>query len=237
MTTSANDFEKPTRKKTSPIQLGLTIVLAAIMASLVAAGFLFGDDVDDLFDGEDRLVERVQIQGYWMGMKLGPADESAVGSSGVTVLDISETYGWLDRQAGILTGDVLMSVNGKKVSTLSELDAAAKKTSSASGLPVELQRWGQPLSVVIPPMAKIQQPMQPPPPVGPAAVPAQPGTPAVWAAPYIQPAAAAPAAVPQNPGAGAGMFYCPQHRVTFSQQHVHPHYRCPIGGGPLSRAQ
>lgn len=234
MTTSANDFEKPTaRKKTSPIQLGLTIVLAALLASLVAAGFLFGDDVDDLFDSDGGLlVERVQIQGYWMGMKLGPADESTAGTSGVTVLDISETYGWRARQAGILPGDVLMSVNGKKVSTLADLDAAAKKAKSSSGLPVELQRWGQPLSVVIPPMAQFQQPVQP----GPAAVPPpvvaapQPGIPAVWAPPYAQPAVA-PA--PQN----QPLFYCPQHRVTFSQQNVTPNYRCPIGGGPLSRAQ
>jgi hypothetical protein len=234
MSSSGTDVKPKERRKTAPLQLGLTIVFAAMLAGLTVAGFLFGDDFDDVFDDELRTTERVQIQGYWMGMKLGPADEAA-GTSGVTVLEISELYGTRARQAGIMPGDVLVSVNGKGVTTLSDLDAAAKSTKAASGLPVELQRWGQPMSVVIPPMPAMAQPGATPP--ANAYAPNNASQPAAWVPPQDgwpqpQPAAAWPQPAPQP--AAAPMFYCPQHRVTFAQQHVHPHYRCPMCAGPVT---
>jgi hypothetical protein len=219
-----------TRKKSSPVQLGLTIVLGVLLAGLAAAGFLFGDDVEDFFDADSTLVERVQLQGYWLGMKLGNAEETARGLPGVTVLDISDTYGWRARQAGIMPGDVLLSVAGNKVSSLSELDTAVKKADATKGLPVELQRWGQPFSVVLPPLPQSAPPAAALPPLQPAVAPL-PVTPAVA---YGYPGVATPPAAPSPAGP---MFYCPQHRMMWSQQHVHPHYRCPMCSSSLGRVQ
>ncbi|MBI5538301.1 MAG: PDZ domain-containing protein [Deltaproteobacteria bacterium] len=213
-----------------PVQLGATIVLGVLLIGAVAAGLIYGDDLHELWEGRDDTSsnERVQMQGVWLGMRLVPANTAAelgvpTAPKGVRVDEISERMGWRARQAGLMPGDIITSVNGKKIGSLTDVDSLSRSVKTSNAMPMEVLRYGQPLTLTLPAIPAVMA-MQPPPAATPGPAPVQ------------------PAAIPYQPGPGAPnqgqpSYYCPLHRQSFAAGQVHPHYRCPMCYGPLNRAQ
>lgn len=220
-----------------PVQLGATIALSVLLIGAVIAGLVWGDDLHELWDwGKDAqsTTERVQIQGIWMGMRLVPATQpSELGppaASGVRVTEVSETYGWRARSAGLAPGDIITALNGKKIGALTDLDALSEKLDASTAIQVDVLRWGQPYTVTIPAVANVPAPGAPlaaPPGMMPASRPLNG---------YGPPAGGGMG--PAGPGgATTGVFYCPKHRQTFTAAQVQPYYRCPLCAGPLTPGQ
>jgi len=213
-----------------PIQLGATIVLGVVLVGAVAAGLAYGDDLHEIFESRSsqKATERVQMQGVWMGMRLAPADVPSefgqpTATKGVRVVEISERYGWRARQAGIVTGDILTSINSKKIADLSDLDSITKNLNVAGQVPLEILRWGQPVALRCRHFPAGWRPA------------IDHGPRSNLAARPAQPAITTGFGPGVGPGAGP-MFFCPQHRQMWGQGQVHPHYRCPVCYGPLSKA-
>ncbi|MBI4704540.1 MAG: hypothetical protein HY744_25840 [Deltaproteobacteria bacterium] len=215
-------------KTPTPLHLGTTVLLVAVLGGIGLAAVVFGDDVTELWASDSpEIREPVRLQGYWLGMELagaagaGPAGRPAP-ARGVRVVEISESYGWRARQAGLMAGDTLVSVAGRKVDALGDLDALARDLDVGGPLRLEVLRWGQPLAIVLPPL--------PPLPLPAAAVP----PPAAVAGPGAALVPASGVGPPLGVSPDAQLYYCPSHRLAWARAQVHPHYRCPQCYGPLS---
>jgi hypothetical protein len=227
-----------------PVRTGLTIALGVLLAGAVIAGLLVGDDWKELFSRSSSSSERVQLQGYWMGMTLANADSPpddyapTIGAKGVRVVDISERNGWRPRATGLMPGDVIVSIGGKKVENLSDLDRMAQKMDTAGPLPFDVLRYGQPLTLTMSPLAVAQGQVPGMPQAAVPPIAQSPIAPLSQQQGPVMPGPATPQAAALAPAAGQpAMFYCPRHRSMWPQQQVHPGYRCPLCYGPLSRAQ
>jgi hypothetical protein len=225
------------------------MMLIATLLGVIGGGMLFGDDMHELWEKDTQAAPEppIQLQGYWMGMKLMSQDMTSVPNAagvvgitpkGATVLDISERFGWRMKMAGIMPGDVITAVDGKKIASLTDFESVTRNLKNTGGpIPMELQRWGQPVKITVPPLAPLVPAQQPQfaQPVPQAAWGAQPiamqgphyGTmPMGFMDPMLQ------AAGPGQPGT----LYCQRHNMTFTPQQVAPSYRCPLCAGPLAGA-
>jgi len=197
-----------------PVQWIAAGVIVLLLGIVAAAGLVTADDGVP-FAKDDRvagLFERAQVEGWWMGMRLGQADNT----DGVKILEVSDSLGWRAKQAGVMPGDIITGINGKKVTDLSDLQRKSVGLNLAGPVALSVTRFNQQASLVIPPL--------PPPisqqPVMPAQMPVTPMVPG-----------GVPVVAPN--GAEGPAFYCPRHRVLWTQAQVHPSYRCPLCSGPL----
>jgi membrane-associated protease RseP (regulator of RpoE activity) len=234
------------------VQFATSIVLGVLLVGSIGLGLAYGDDLHEIFESRDTpsTTERVQMQGIWMGMRLVPADTASelgqpTSPRGVRIDEVSERTGWRVRQAGLMSGDIIVSINTKKVGNVADLDGITKSLNASGAITLEVLRWGQPMKVVLAALP-LGVPM---PPVAPLVNPgAQPGPNAMpGSMPGATPLQPMPASMPNpavgpgvGPAAGPGVtpsYYCPTHRQMYGAAQVHPHYRCPVCSTPLTRAQ
>jgi len=202
--------------------------LVVLLILLTAGAMFFTDDKADMVANRiHKYTETMEIHGNWLGMKLVSFDSHkarrlGVPSSlhGVVVVGIQERNGWRARQAGVQEDDIITGVNGKKIRDMADMFDASRKLDVASPVALEVLRWGQPLTLVLPAAAP---PFEGTPQVG------QGNRPATRISRGENQGAAQPGAN-QSP-----QFYCPQHNGVWPQSAVHPKYRCPIGNCPLIR--
>ena len=134
--------------------------------------------------------------------------------------------------------NVIEAVDGNQLRDMADLFDVSQHLDVGDAILLDILRWGQPMTLVMPAAYTVPQAMapmqpQPMPPMPPAAMP-QGGTPI----PAAQTPAAQPMAAPVGAAAaaGTGPYVCPRSGLGWSQQAVHPHYRCPRCGGPLMGA-
>jgi len=220
---------------------GAVFVFAVLLFLLIAGAMFFADEVDDFFDHRGvKTTQVMELRGSWLGMKLTSLDSPTAqrmgiqpSLPGVMIVEIAEQDGWRVRQAGAMEGDVITAVDGQDVRDLADLYDVSRTVDVGNAVLLDVRRWGQSMTLVLPALHA--------PPGGAAAAQfGQAGQfPAATAPPVVamgaNPAGTQPVA--WTPLAQGPQFYCPAHNRMWPQTAVHPHYRCPLGNCPLSRAQ
>jgi hypothetical protein len=221
---------------TKRFSYGGVFALAVLLFLLVAGAMFFADETADFFaHHEPKITEAMELQGSWLGMRLTSLDSPTArrlgvppSAPGVMIVEIEKRNGWRARQAGAMEGDVIVGVDGKAIRDLSDLYDVSRNLDVGSAVLLDIRRVGQPMTLVVPALHA-------PPPGAAPSQPGQAGIPAQVMAPGANAALAQPAA--WVPGLQGPQFYCPIHSRMWSQNAVHPHYRCPLGNCPLSRAR
>jgi len=206
-----------------------------ILLALVAAGAMFlTDDKEEIFGLRNyKRAQAMEIRGNWLGMRLTSMESSTARhygvpptERGVMVTEIEERSGWRARMAGVQQGDVIKGVNGKEIRDLADLYDLSRDLDVGSTVSLDIQRWGQPMTLVLPAVYA-------PPPVAAPPQARQGDRGAPMTGQIGNAGAAQPAALVQGPQ--EPMFHCPLHNRQWPQSEVHPHYRCPLGNCPLNR--
>jgi len=230
---------------------GAMFAFVAALALLIVGAMFFADEVEEFLDHRGiKTTQVMELQGSWLGVKLTSLDSPTAqrlgippAAGGVLVVEIMELNGWRAREAGLTNGDILVGVDGQPVRDLADLYDVSRKVNVAEAVLLDVERWGQPITLVLP---ALHVPL-------PGTVPAQPGqigqpVPGTFPA-ATQPVAWTPGAggqfqcppvmnVAAPPAAGqAAQFYCPTHGRIWPQTAVHPNYRCPMGNCPLTRVR
>ncbi len=210
-------------KRISPMAAAIGVL--AVGGAVAVAMVLGADDgVEHWFGGDDgKVTQPLELRGRWLGMSLTALDSATAQAKnipatlkGVMVVEIAERNGWRARQAGLVSGDVITAVDGHEVRDMTDFYDITRDTDVAKAITIEVQRWGQAMTLVLPAV------------VGVVAVPGQPAMPGQ------------PRAVPGLPAVGAQpvggpLFMCPTHGQGWQQAAVHPNYRCPMCNAPLVR--
>ncbi len=231
---------------------GAAMAFAVILFLIIAGAMFFADEVDDFFDHrEPQTIQVMELRGSWLGVKLTGLDSPTAQrlgipptAEGVLVVEIAEMNGWRARQAGVVEGDVIVGVDGQTVRDLADLYDISRKVNVGEAVLLDVRRWGQPITLVLP---ALHTPIPGTVPMQPGQF-AQPGQVTPGMTPGVNPAAAQPvawnrgvgAAYPpvMNVAAGPGaQFYCPTHQRMWGQSAVQPNYVCPLGNCPLSRVR
>jgi hypothetical protein len=225
-------------KRLSPVLLAILILVGG---GIIIGALVFADDRKEIFDrftDKRDLSQPMEVKGDWLGMSLvdltSPSARRAgltPGLKGVMVSDISESAGWRARAAGIMPRDVVMTVNRTKISDINDLYDLTRKVNVTDAVFLDVNRYGQVATVVLPSVAAPSVPVSPvaagfnqPAMMAPAAVPVQMQFPA--AAVNAQPVA--------QPGQFAGpRWLCRRHGLAWPQQAVQPGFRCPYCNEPL----
>ncbi len=213
---------------------GAVFALAVLLLLIVAGAMFFADEVEEfLGHREPKTTQVMELRGSWLGMELISLDSPTAGrlgippsTRGVMIMEIEEKNGWRARQAGAMQGDVIVAVDGQTVRDLGDLYDVSRSLDVARVVLLDVRRWGQPLTLVLP---ALHAPL-------PVAAPPRPGQAAAPVTPMIANAAGAQQAA-WTPAAQGAQFYCPTHNRMWLQNAVYPHYRCPLGNCPLSRAR
>ncbi len=196
-------------------QPAAAVAAVVVIGAAIAGAVFFGDD---LWDDKARFAQPMELRGSWLGMNLRSVQGAKTvmpAVEGVMVADISERNGWRATQAGLRSGDVITAVDGTAVRDMADFYDITRKTDTSQPVILDVVRWNQRLSLVLPigtPAGNqiVPSPMMPNQPV---AVPAA-GNPATRA-----------------------LFVCPSHGIGWPAQTVQPGYRCPICNGNLVRQQ
>jgi hypothetical protein len=213
------------------LSIGAALTLLIVLI-LVAAGAMFlTDDKEELFGlRKHRSTQAMEVQGTWLGIKLTSMDSPTArrfgvppSERGVMVVEIKERDGWRARLAGVQRGDVIKSVNGKKVRDMADLYDISRDLDVGSAVSLDILRWGQLMTLVLPAVYA-------PPPVE-APPQARQGD---RVAPMAGQRVNAGVAVQGSQGP---LFYCYMHNQVWPQNAVHPHYRCLLGNCPLNRVR
>lgn len=220
---------------------GAVLAFVVLLVLLIAGAMFFADEVDDFFDHrKPKTIQVMELRGSWLGMKLTALDSPTAqrlgippSAKGVMIVEIEERNGWRVRQAGAMEGDVIVAVDEQDVRDLADLYDVSRDVDVGSAVLLGIRRWGQPMTLVLPALHAL--------PAGAAG--AQLGQagpfPPATAPPVMAMGANAAGTQPVawTPAAQGVQFYCPAHNRRWSQNAVHPHYRCPLGGCPLTRAR
>lgn len=215
---------------------GVASTFVVLLILLAAGAMFFTDDKADMIANRiHQAIEPMEIHGNWLGMKLTAlnshnADRLGVPSSlrGVVVGEVDERNGWRARQAGVQEDDIIVGVNGKDVRDMADMYDVSRKLDVGSPVLLNILRWGQPMTLVLPAQYAV------PPDGGPPQ--ARRGDPTPRREPWREnPDAVQPGTLVH--GYQGPLFHCPQHNKMWPQNAVHPNYRCPIGNGPLNRVR
>jgi hypothetical protein len=215
---------------------GAVLAFAVLLLLLVAGAMFFAGEAESFFGlHEPEITQIMELRGSWLGMRLTSLDSPTArrlgvppSMPGVMIVEIEERNGWRARQAGAMEGDVVVAVDGQAVRDLADLYDVSRNLDVGGAVLLDVRRWGQPMTLVLPAL------QAPPPLAGPSQL-GQAGQPAPGTAQGANPAWAEQAA--WIPGPQGAQFYCPMHNRMWSQNAVYPHYRCPLGNCPLSRAR
>ncbi|MCP4678531.1 MAG: PDZ domain-containing protein [Deltaproteobacteria bacterium] len=225
-------MKAPLLKLISP---GGAIVFFVVIICLALVALFFTDDREEVL-GDVRLrgpraTQPMELRGNWLGIKLASLNSPTArrfgiptNAHGVMVVEISERAGLRARQAGVLSGDVITAVDKNNVRDIADLYEVSRKLDVAAAILLDVQRWGQDMTLVLPAAYAMMPPATTPPSAA-AAPPAQ------MAAPGPRPGAPQPAA--WMPGRAGGQFYCPTDKLIYSQAAVQPRYRCLRCNSPL----
>lgn len=201
------------------------LVGGVVFLGVVIVAMLLGGEDGVLHDWERReATQPMELGGRWLGMTLVNADsreaqrKGIYAAEGVAVLEISERDGWRATYAGVMTGDVIGGVDGKRVRHMEEFYDVSLKVDVAQAVLLDVLRGGQQMTLVLP---------------SPSTASNQAGTTDTTAT--YQGATlnvAAQSNVNQRAttgGRASGPYYlCPNHGTRWHRAAVHPHYRCPL---------
>lgn len=215
---------------------GAAFALIVLLILLVAGAMFFSDDTEKIFGERERKSSHaMEIRGNWLGIKLTSLDSPTArrlglppSERGVMVIEFDDRNGWRARQAGLRHRDVIVAVNGKEIRDLADVYDVSRKLDFGSQVVLDVLRWGQPLTLVLPAV------YVPPPLAGP---------PQLWKGAQLPPMTAqGKKAGTVPPGTlvseyGDPQFYCPLHNWMWPQSAVHPYYRCPVCNNPLNRVR
>ena len=241
---------------------GLSVFLILVLMMIALGAMMFTDDGDDIldsfFDKKQAVTNPMELRGDWLGMSLVDLNATTAlrrniptSQKGVLVAELSETRGLRAQQAGIMPGDVITGINSINVRNISDVFEATRKINVVEGIFVNVVRWGQLMTLVLP---AIYQPLAMMPQVQAGTVAPQAVAPLQAAAPFgaqaVVPQAAAPfgaqAVMPQAAAlnaqgvaqvqtANGPLWICPRHGLGWYQRYVEPNFRCPICNGPLTQ--
>jgi S1-C subfamily serine protease len=103
-------------------------------------------------------TEPMELRGHWLGMRLTGADSTSARQlgipptvKGVVVAELAQGIDSRALQAGLIPGDVMIRIDGREVTNLSELYTLSTKFDIARPLMLDILRRGQPLSLLVPP--------------------------------------------------------------------------------------
>jgi predicted metalloprotease with PDZ domain len=212
------------------------VASVVLLVVLVAGAMFFADKLDDLIDGrKPKATQTMEMRGSWLGMKMAAVDSPTAqrlgippSTKGVVIVELDEKNGWRARQAGAMEGDLIVAIDGQNIRDLADVYELSRNVDVGGVVLMDVRRWGQLITLVMPALQAspaVAAPWQPG-----QAVPAQP------AAPLVASIAAQPVAWPA-PVAPGPQFCCPIHNRTWSQNEVHPMYRCPLCNCPLNRVR
>jgi S1-C subfamily serine protease len=206
-----NEFREITTKMdaTQPIMLdvdrrGQPMTLALPAAPAVGPGAIGGIPGAGL-----------DIRAWWLGIALTDTDTPTARRTGIApeakgalVVEIAPQEGVRAQRAGLQPGDLIQNVGGEKIGDANDFNDVASKIDFNQSIVIEIDRRGQPLTVVLPPVG--------------ATLPAPGG--AVPGAPALPGPQAAP---------GEPMYVCPFDGLAWRQSQIQPSYRCPKCYRPL----
>jgi len=196
---------------------------------VIAAAILFGHDGgEDLLEaiksGSTPKAQPMELRGRWLGMSISGTNSASArelrvppSTPGVLVVEVSERKGLRATQAGVLAGDVITSVDGNKVRDLDDLYGVSRKTDVLGTVLLEVQRWGQPITLALPAINGAASGATQTPSTNASTGGGTAATPAAW-----------------TPTRSKVQFYCPKDKLILQHQGVQPHYRCPGCGGPVT---
>jgi S1-C subfamily serine protease len=102
-------------------------------------------------------TEPMELRGHWLGMRLSGADSTSARQlgippsvKGVVIAEVAPGMDSRALQAGLMSGDVVIRIDGREVTNLSELYTLSTKLDIARPLALDILRRGQPLSLLIP---------------------------------------------------------------------------------------
>jgi hypothetical protein len=156
-------------KRVSPAILVVVILMGA---GIIVGALIFGDDGPDLADrlaDKRQVLQPMELRGDWLGMSLVDLNAASARRAnippsvkGVMVVEISETVGWRARQAGIMPRDVITGIGKSKIADINDFYDVTRKVDVAEAVFIDVSRWGQPMTLVIPaayrPMPQAGQP-------------------------------------------------------------------------------
>lgn len=216
---------------------GTTFVFLIILALLAAGAMFFPDDggsIGSVFgQNKPKFTQAMELRGKWLGMNLTALDSPTAHTwgvppslKGVMVVEIGEKSGWRANMAGVIQGDVIVAVDGKNIRDLADLYDISRTLDVGSSLLLDIRRWGQPMTLVLPALYSV------PPAVVPPQI-QQAGQPVPMVVQRANGGAVQPVAL--MPVAQGMQFYCPKHNRVWPQNAVQPNYRCPLGNCLLNR--
>lgn len=226
------------------------VIAIFVGVGIVVGALIFADDAPDVLDRfteKGNVFQPMELKGEWLGMSLvdltsATARRANIPQSvkGVVVDEISDMRGWRPRQAGVAPRDVLTSINGQRLRDIHEFYDMSLKVDVTDAITLDVNRWGQPMTLVIPavytPAAAAQS-------MAANGMPAQPAVVGAGQAAMPQPplvradlgANAQGAATVQQQG--GPLWVCPRHGLGWQQSLVQPGFRCPLCSGQLRLAQ
>jgi len=145
-------------KRRTPRKMPIGGIAVIVIAALAVVFFIIQETAWSPFDSPPTLTQPVELRGNWLGMWLAPADSAAARAvgvppsvAGVVVAEVVQEPASRAAQAGLLPGDVVVSVDGTSVADLSDLLTLAADLDVGRPLAVGIMRMGQPMTVMMPP--------------------------------------------------------------------------------------
>lgn len=237
---------------------GAVLAFVVLLVLLITGAMFFADEAEDFFGHRGpKTTQVMELRGSWLGMKLTSLDSPTArrlgvppSAKGVMIVEVEERNGWRALRAGATEGDVIVAVDGQDVRDLADLYDVSRNVDVGSAVLLDIRRWGQPITLVLPALhalpagaagAQLGQAGSFPAATAPAgnAAGTQPvaWTPGAQGGQLYCPRVDSAQPVAWVQGSQGAQFYCPIHNRAWPQNAVHPHYRCPLGGCPLTRAR
>lgn len=222
---------------------GLSAFLLMVVMMIPMGAMVFTDDEEESLnsftDKKQTETNPMELRGDWLGISLVDLSSATAlrrniptSQKGVLAAELSEARGLRAQQAGIMPGDVITGINRTNVRNISDVFEATRKINVVEAIFVNVVRWGQPLTLVLP---AIYQPIAMTPQVQAEAVVPQAMAPFNAQAVTPQAAAVNAQGVAQAQTANGPLWVCPRHGVGWYQKYVEPNFRCPICNGQLTQ--
>jgi membrane-associated protease RseP (regulator of RpoE activity) len=144
----------------------VVLVFCGMLAVLIVIALIAADEHEELVDTARSVMftQPMELGGNWLGIRVTSTDSPTAAkmgipasTKGVLVSELAERNGMRARQAGISPGDVITAVDGKPVSDIADLYDISRNQDVGAPLLIDVQRWGQPMTLVMP--AAYQPPM------------------------------------------------------------------------------
>lgn len=220
-------------------RMGVVAILG-LAAAAVGVSLFAGQGCNSMAPMNPGQSQAMELRGHWMGLGLAATDSPGGRQFGVlpemSGVVVAETGRGVDERGigkMLVPGDVIVGVNGKPITNLTELYTLTTDQNLTNAFPVQVVRAGQPMTITVPPA----------PGMAPAGL--QPGMPSTTMPATVTPAGlgvptAAATTMPAassmpGPTSGGMGFFCPNDGLHWTHAQVQPSFTCPKCGGPLTR--